>query len=210
MNTTKTNPHKIDPAALAPDFDNLPEEHVGKRGTFWMGLTKDCPLGQIDVAGLHFPGYNEVIGTDNAGRQTRHGVIGALNSEVTRTHFDELVKVMPRLVVRFERLPKSALEQPEDDKVRRRALLIKIPDEAMIAGATAHGRTLKPYRRMEGDRPASEFMFFHHAPLGVRGLEYQTIAEVGLEWPFTDEAEPKAALASGDATQPKKPAAATT
>ena len=55
----------------------------------------------------------------------------------------------------------------------------------MLAGiAESGGRsTLKKYVKRPGDRPAIEFMYFIYAPNNVRGLEYQTIADVGLEWP---------------------------
>ena len=57
----KTQTTSIDPSRLAPDFDNIPGPLTAKEFTFWLGLTSDCPCGQIDVAGLHFPRAEEDI-----------------------------------------------------------------------------------------------------------------------------------------------------
>ena len=79
-----------------------------------------------------------------------------------------------------------------DPVQRAKGQLIKIPDEKMIAGAADSGRRLKPYVKQPGDRPATEFMYFLHAPDKVRGNKYQTISEVGLEWPGAIEEAPEA------------------
>ena len=48
MNTiTKTT--TVDPSRLAPDFDNIPGELIAEEFPFWLGVTADCPRGQIDV-----------------------------------------------------------------------------------------------------------------------------------------------------------------
>lgn len=176
---------KVSASQLAPDFNNIPGDLNFAEHTFWLGVTADCPRGQIDVAGLHFPKAEEQIVINAAGKQVRVPVIGAINAKVTRLHFEELVKVLPRLVIRPTKqvLQDGSGQNTKDPIERAKGRLIKIPDAAMIAGATASGRQLEPYVKQPGDRPATEFMFFVHAPKGVRGTEYQTIAEAGLEWP---------------------------
>jgi hypothetical protein len=182
---TKTKTTSVDPSLLAPDFDNLPGELIAEEYTFWLGVTSDCPRGQIDVAGLHFSKSEEEIVINDAGKQVRVPKHGTLNMTVTKHHFEELLKVLPRLVIR----PSKAVtqdgsgENTGDPVQRAKGKLIKIPDDKMIAGVAESGRRLKPYVRRPGDRPATEFMYFMHAPEGVRGLNYQTIAEAGLEWP---------------------------
>ena len=182
---TKTQTTIIDPSRLAPDFENIPGLITAKEFTFWLGLTSDCPCGQIDVAGLHFPRAEEDIVLNEAGKQVRVPKHGTLNNTVTKHHFDELIKVLPRLVIRFNKVIESdgVGENIGDPVQRAKGRLIKIPSESMIAGASEHGRQLKPYIKQPGDRPATDFMYFSHCPERVRGIKYQTISEVGLEWP---------------------------
>lgn len=182
---TETQTTKVDPSRLAPDFDSLPGEVTTDEYSFWLGITADCPLGQIDVAGLHFPKNEERIALNNAGKQVRIPEHGAINFTVSKHHFEELVKVLPRLVIRPNQVRKddNAGENIGDPVHNSKGRLIKIPNAQMIAGASDSGRKLKPYVNKPGDRPATEFMYFIHAPDKVRGLKYQTIAEVGLEWP---------------------------
>ena len=158
--------------------------------TFWLGLTQDCPQGQIDVAGLHFPRNEEEIVTNEAGKQVRVPQHGAINMTVTKFHFEELVRLLPRLVIRFKKVvtKDESGENTGDPIQRAKGHLVKIPDEKMVAGAAEHGRRLKPYVKQPGDRPATDYMYFLHAPQNVRGTHYQTIADVGLEWPGELEA----------------------
>lgn len=185
MTTTKTKTTKVDPASLAPDFENIAGELVAEEYTFWLGVTADCPRGQIDVAGLHFPRSEERIIVNEAGKQVRVPEHGAINLTVTKYHFEELLKVLPRLIIRPSKVinEDGSGENTGDPIQRAKGKLIKIPDEKMIAGVKSNGRRLKPYVKRPGDRPATEFMYFMHAPGGKRGAEYQTIADVGLEWP---------------------------
>ena len=178
--TTQTvAPAKVNPSALAPDFENISGELVADEHPFWLGVTADYPRGQIDVAGLHFPKNEESIIINDAGKQVRVPKIGTVNKTITRHNFDELVRLLPRLVVRVERVA------TEDQ--RAKGHLIKIPDAKAKADASESGRVLKPYVKRPGDRPATEFMYFVHAPSGRRGHEFQTISEAGIEWPFGDD-----------------------
>lgn len=183
---TPTKTTKVDPSNLVPDFENIPGEAVADEHTFWLGVTTDFPQGQIDVAGLHFSKHEEQIVTNPAGDQVRNPVFGSINRGVTKHHFKELVKVLPRLVVRFTKPVEqdSTGKNIGDPVSQAKGHLIKIPNEAMMVGAETHGRKLKPYVQRPGDRPASEFMYFAYAPNGARGAEVpKTIAEIGLEWP---------------------------
>lgn len=175
---------RIDPSKLAPDFDNLPGEVVSTETCFWLGITEDIGIGQIDKAGLHFPYYNEAIETNNAGDPMRTPQVGCINRTVNRHKFDALCEILPRLVIRFE--PDREVQiKPGVTRTVRRAKLLTIPTEAQIAGATTNGQRLRPYVKQPGDRPASEFLFFHHAPTGHRGPRgsQRPISETGLEWP---------------------------
>lgn len=185
--TTEQKTTYVDPSSLAPDFDNIPGELVADEYSFWLGLTADCPRGQIDVAGLHFPKKEEKIVINDAGKQVRVPQHGALNFTVSKHHFEALMEVLPRLIIR----PKEVRKDPEKGENtggpvhNTKGELIKIPSAKMLAGIVESGgrSTLKKYVKRPGDRPAIEFMYFIFAPNNVRGLEYQTIAEVGLEWP---------------------------
>jgi hypothetical protein len=183
----------VSPAKLAPNFDELPDEIVSVEETFWMGLTADCPLGQIDVAGLHFPKKEESIVINDAGKQVRVPEIGGLDKTVTIHNFQALMEVLPRLVMRMGKEVHEERGTGENTKHRARGVrgkLIKIPTKEMIAESVdGVGRQLKPYVRRPGDVPATDFMFFHHAPNGVRGHEFPTISEVGLTWPIKTKSE---------------------
>lgn len=175
----KTNKNKVSVAALEPNFAELPDEIQVFEKTFWLGLSADCPRGQIDVAGLHFPKLEEEIKRNQAGKQVRNPVIGCINKTVTRAHFDALVKALPRYIIR----PHKDADL-DDPKSLAKGKLIKLPDPEAVHEGPEMRRKLKPYVQRPGDRPATEFMFFMHAPSGKRGNEYQTIAEAGgLEWP---------------------------
>lgn len=191
--TTETKPTHVDPSKLAPDFENIEGEIVANEHTFWLGVTVDCPRGQIDVGGLHFPKNEEDIIVNDSGKQVRVPKHGTINKTVTKRHFDELVKVLPRLVIRPNKVrhEDGSGKNTGDPVQRAKGRLIKIPSKKMLADAEASGRALKPYVKRPGDRPASEFMYFIHAPTGHRSPDdrYQTIATVGLEWPAEIQAE---------------------
>lgn len=194
---TRAKTTRIDPKDLAVDFDSFEGLAVLEEHPFWLGLTADCPVNQIDVAGLHFPKAEEEIKINAAGKQIRNPVHGALNFHVTRQHFDALCEVLPRLVIRFT--DKGIEEPPEKDAagvitgaplVVRRGYLVKIPTAAQIAEREeeiqrmgGRGRKLRPYMRDPRDVPASRFMYFQHVPNKMRGNEFSTIEEDGLEWP---------------------------
>lgn len=188
----------VDPSKLQADFDSYEGLAVMEEHPFWMGLTADCPINQIDVGGLHFPKMEEEIVINNAGKQVRVPVVGALNYHVTRENFDALIEVLPRIVIRF-----TEPEIEEDENAMgpdgqntgqprrvRRGYLVKIPtkeqieaNEKDIRDNGGRGRRLRRYVRQPSDRPASEFMFFQHVADKRRGHNYQTIAEEGLNWP---------------------------
>tara|TARA_R100000458_G_scaffold11201_1_gene8959 strand:+ start:3998 stop:4630 length:633 start_codon:yes stop_codon:yes gene_type:complete len=191
MKNQKTKTTTVDPSVLAPDFDNIPGELVAEEYPFWLGVTADCPRGQIDVAGLHFPKKEEDIILNDAGKQVRVPQHGALNFTVTKHHFEELVRLLSRLVIRPHKVidADGTGENIGDPVQNSKGRLIKIPDDKMLAGASESGRKLKPYVKQPGDRPATEFMYFIYAPDKVRGNKYQTIAEIGLEWPGTLDEE---------------------
>ena len=186
MQTETPSTTLVNPTTLAPDWDNLPGEIVAEEYPFWIGVTADCPRGQIDVAGLHFPKVEEEITTNHTGQQVRVPKVGTVNKTVTKRHFLALVKVLPRLVIRQS----HAVEEPTDGSgknigdpaERAKGRLIKIPTEDQILGIDGQ-RKLAPYVKQPGDRPASEFMFFTYAPDGLHGSQIRTIAEAGLEWP---------------------------
>ena len=183
------NTHHVDADALRPDFESHEGLAVAEDYPFWLGLTADCPVNQIDVAGLHFPKAEESIVINNEGKQVRVPVLGALNYQVTREHFDALVATLPRLVIRFtDKEPEvdndgSGVNIGDPIKRARKGYLIKIPTKKTIADAAESGQRKKPYIRKPGDRPAMDFMYFQHVADKQRANNYQTIADAGLEWP---------------------------
>lgn len=196
---SKPKPTKVDPSRLAPDFNKIEGDLEAKPFTFWLGLTADCPRGQIDVAGLHFPRVEEEIRTNDAGQQSRVQESGTINKTVNRHNFDELVRLLPRLVIRMTKVvtEASAGRNTGDPIERSKGYLVKIPDTKAFTDAAGSGRrTLKPYVKRPGDRPATEFMYFMHAPNGKREHEFQTIAVAGLEWP-AEIKEPETPVTAG-------------
>ena len=165
---------KVDAASLRPDFDNYEGLAVAEDFPFWLGLTSDCPVNQIDVAGMHFPKAEESI---------------VINNEVSREHFNALCEVLPRLVIRFtDKEPEvvedgSGVNTGDAIKRARKGYLIKVPTEKTMENALEAGQKRKPYVRRPGDKPAMDYMYFQHVADKHRGNVYQTISEAGLEWP---------------------------
>ena len=181
---------KHSPEDLLPDFDNIPGEFRATFHTFWIGLTPDCPRGQIDVAGLTFVKATEKITTDHVGKQVRVPSPGYLDHEVTKEKFERLAEELRRMVIRprHQINHDGAGENTRDPVQRFHGKLLKIPNEQTAAAMRENGRNVTPYVKQPGDRPAADFMYCVHVPEGqTRPAEYVTISEAGLEWPEAAE-----------------------
>lgn len=199
MTDTATAPRTtlVDGHLLVPNFDELPGVCLGDEHAYWMGLTPECPIGQIDIVGLNFPKRNEIFVVDPlkpGGQKIRVPAIGGLHQKITQDHILGLREALPRLVIRFAN---AESEQQEErgtgkntgDAFKRgvRAKLVKIPTPAQVADAIKNGTRIPRYVREAGDKPAADFMFFKlclNQETPRRELTPpETIAKGGIFWP---------------------------
>ena len=161
---------------LVPKFDELPGVTGGDEHAYWMGVTPDCPIAQINIAGLNFPKRNEIFMVDPinpGGQKIRVPAIGGLHKKVTQDHILALREVLPRLVIRFAAAQPEQKEEPGTGqntghvfKRGVKAELVIIPTPAQIVKAkkevekTGKNIRIPRYSRDVGDRPAADFMFF--------------------------------------------------
>jgi hypothetical protein len=157
----------------------------------------ECPIGQINVAGLNFPKRNEIFMADPlnpGGQKIRVPSIGGLHKTITQDHILALREILPRLIIRFSGVETAQQEEVGTGtnighKFKRgvKAKLVKIPTPAQIVSARENGTKVPRYVREHGDRPAAEYMFFklcldQNAPR--RELTPpETIATGGIFWP---------------------------
>ena len=177
MNATKrqTKSTRIDGASLRPDLDRN-RASVETTCAYWVGLTHDCPMDVIDVAGVHFP--------KNNGEQTMidgrtklvpcHGTLVHL----TRDKIESLRNKLPLTVIRW-----SAGENVE----KRTASLVKIPSPEDIAERQKLNRPIVRYTQSKHDVAAVDYMYCvlceDQQDPDRGGKPPKTIAESGLEWP---------------------------
>jgi len=198
MNTA-TAPHttQVDGHLLVPNFDDLPGVCLGDEHAYWMGVTPDCPLAQINVVGLNFAKRNEIFVVDPlnpGGQKIRVPAIGGLHRKVTADHILALREMLPRLVIRFAHAEAEQKEEPgtgvntgHQFKRGVKAKLVKIPTPAQIVIAQENGQRIPRYSREAGDRPAAEFMFFklcldQEAPRRELTVP-ESVAQGGIFWP---------------------------
>jgi len=187
----------VDGNLLVPNFDDLPGVTLGTEHAYWMGVTPDCPISQINIVGLNFPKRNEIFVADPVnpgGQKIRVPSIGGLHRAVTQDHIIALREVLPRLVIRFATETPGQQEEPGTGvntghvfKRQRKAELVIIPTSAQIVKAKENGTQVPRYSRHAGDRAAAEFMFFKlclDQAVPRRELTCpETIFQGGIFWP---------------------------
>lgn len=158
---------------------------------YWVGLTKECPLGDISC-GVSFPKTNEdLIQKEGESRTQRVSRVGAITQiDAARLHL--IQEKLPRLVIRFRKHLGSGSFTPGkptgDAPVETRyGELVEIPTAAEVATARASNGPTNEYVYREGDRPAAEFMFMQlcaDQESGEQGYRVpETVNKTGIVWP---------------------------
>lgn len=189
---------KFEPELLVPDLARANREGgTGQEFWFWLGITQDCPVGAVDIAGVHFPKMQELLTDDPLGgpQRRRIPVIGGLR-KITKREIDMLLEAIPRTVVRFtDDLPVSeelgtGKNVGDAHERARKGHLITIPRKEDIAAREAANRAAHHYTPSPRDVPAARFMFMHlckDQSKGERGYAYpDTLDKSGIEWPEND------------------------
>ena len=194
---TETRTTHVAGELLVPDFDTLPGEAFGDERAYWMGVTSDCPIAQINIVGLNFPRRNEIFVADPArpgGPKLRVPAIGGLHRKVTQEHIIALREVLPRTVIRFAAALPTQPNEPgtgvnTGDSFKRavKADLVIIPTAAQIVLAKENGTATPRYTRQAGDEPAAQYMFFklcldQDQPRRELSVP-ETIFDGGIFWP---------------------------
>lgn len=156
---------------------------------YWIGVTADCPVGFITVGGECFTKIEEIVAKDPNGGTSRSPVPGSL-VKLTRDKLVRMAERIPRTVIRFldgsDDATENHLAVPGQTKRPPRAQVITIPSPEQVEADRASGRATRTYRRHPGDRPAAQFLYCHpveRQDRPMRGHEYQTLDQTGLEWP---------------------------
>lgn len=183
---------KVAPDKLRPDIS----ANVGvaaRTFLFWIGVTADCPVEHIDMAGENFPKVSEDLLRERDGSVRRVPRMGALIRMDARK-FERLQERLTRTVVRMYDDPGEKDEPGTGENMGdmhrrpRRGAIITIPTEEDLKSREARGMPARRYQAHTGDRPASEFMYCvlcRDQKAGERtDTRPATIAEVGLDNPF--------------------------
>lgn len=182
---------------LVPDLSKH-RASVESTRFYWVGVTPDCPVRFVDLAGINFPAHNENLIPDPSrpGRKKRQPVVGAI-VPMNAEKIDQIRERLARTVIRFTD-DKGQKEEPGTgqnlgDLARRprRGYLITIPREEDVAAREKAGRPTRRYMQQPGDQPAARYMFAKlctNQTTGNRGDEYPDVLEqTGLDWPGDEE-----------------------
>lgn len=177
---------------------------VGEDRLYWVGMLDECPLHNVDVAGINFPKYNEklVPSRRDPTRQERVSHPGSL-VVLNERKLSMLAEQLPRRVIRMQATPDdnhvSAGENVGDPVTRgRRGYLVKIP----ASDADTSARQYRPYHYQKGDVPLATFLFAVPCPSGEAATKPpDSVVETGLVWETAEKpALKKAATALLTAT----------
>jgi hypothetical protein len=173
---------------FVPDLDALRgKEGVSERFTFWCGLTDNCPVNQIDVAGVGFvKTVDKVINDRASGTTNRVPQPGGL-IRIDKKQFNRLCEALPRIIIRFKRQPEvRSTGNTGDPEVRaKKGHLVTIPADETVQALEKNGLPVRNYSREPGDEPAARYMYCEYREDGKRGHEAGTIEEIGI--PVPDE-----------------------
>lgn len=178
---------------LVADLDAHGVTHE-RQVAYWVGVTPQCPVPQINCGGLNFPKINELLiprpGFKN--EKQRVPVIGGLVRDMTADKLAALREILPRLVIRFTE-DAGTHEEPGTGKNigdahmrTRKGFVITIPTEEAVKDANARGIAIRRYVHQPNDEPAARYMFLtpcadQNEPR--RGEVYPaTLDKTGLVW----------------------------
>lgn len=187
---------KIAGASLVPDLDKSRKDGgVSRSYKYWVGVTPNCPVQYITMAGICFPKINENLVDDPMGGtiKRRIPVVGAIVT-LNEVQMRRLLKKLPLTVVRFTDADSGTQEEPGTGKnigdvhqQPRRGQLITIPTKDEIDQRIATNKATREYTPQPNDVPAARFMFAQlcgDQERGSRGDFYpETLETAGLEWP---------------------------
>ncbi len=185
---------------FTPDLDSFKGLAVTDEYAYYLGVTGDCPVTQIDCVGLNFPMRQEVFRPDpmHPGQRRREPVIGGMNKRINIDHIHALRECLKRMVIRFKDEPAQKEEQGTgknigaDHQRLRRGKLVKIPTSEQLLLAQKERLHVNRYVRQPNDEPAVRYMYFKLCPdqaNPARGHDFSTIEESGIIWPGELDAE---------------------
>lgn len=157
---------------------------------YWVGLTPDCPLGDISCAGLSFPKTNDDLYNVQGEMRTQRSVkIGAITF-IDAARLQLLKDRLPRLVIRFGQPPVGSLnvgDQIANPQPRRAGSLHEIPTPAEVKERRDMKAPTLEYNYQQGDENAAKYMFMVLCPdqeAGKQGDKIpQTLDQTGVIWP---------------------------
>jgi hypothetical protein len=159
---------------------------------YWVGLTPDCPLGDISCE-VSFPKTNDdLLARAGESRTQRIARVGAITL-VDFTRLRRIQEKLPRLVIRQKSANSSGLGafapgRPTDSVVPKfNGELVEIPTEAEVQECRDTNAPTREYIYREGDEPAAKYMFMvlcEDQTRGQQGYEApETMDKTGIVWP---------------------------
>ncbi len=211
MATRKNNPLSLDKAlspapakpqrsdtsvSVVPATEFMPHPDKVRTQTryrYWVGLTPDCPVNNLTMAGLSFPKINERLVADprRTGEKRRVPVIGALvwiDRQAMECIREQIPRTIMRMLAPVEENTRN-METVSDNVTKpQRGHLITIPSQEQIQQALEDGSPINHYNYDEQkDVPAARYMFAHlceDQSNPQRGEFYpDTLDKTGLQWP---------------------------
>lgn len=187
---------KISGSSLVPDIEKSRKDGgVMRSYKYWVGVTPNCPVSYITMAGICFPKINENLIDDPMGGSVKRRipVVGAIVT-LNEMQMRRLLKRLPQTVVRFIDFDAGTMEEPGTGKnigdvhqQPRRGQLITIPTKEEVEQRLASNKATRDYTPSPSDVPAARFMFAQlcgDQKLGSRGDFYpETLETAGFDWP---------------------------
>lgn len=181
---------KFEGKSLVPDLEKN-RTAVSRLYWYWIGVTPNCPVDEVQIVGTGFPKVEEKV-TQINGKTQRHPLIGKL-VQLDEAAIRRLRERLPRTVIRFidakdqHEEPGTGMNLGDVYERKRRGHLITIPRESDVAEIEKQGRAVRRYVQDPRDQPAARYMFAQicdDQERGNRGAVYpETLETTGLEWP---------------------------
>jgi hypothetical protein len=188
-----TKPVIVTGDKLIPDLNDH-KEAMSEEVFFWIGLTMECPVENITIAGIRLSKTQErvVRSKSDPKKHDRFPVYGGI-ARMTRSRFDQFCEVMSRTVFRFHSTD-PVIEEPGTGQnmgdvhtQARRGYPIQIPSAKLIAERKALGKGVRPYRASSLDEAAAYYVYARECQNQKRPQREQdqpaTLDVTGIVWP---------------------------
>jgi hypothetical protein len=187
--TTEKKPTRVDGKDLVPDISKISlRAGTSHRYTFWCGLMDNCPVNQIDVAGISFVKTTDKVINDLASGTTRRIPQPGGLFRIDGHQYKKLIDRLKYIVIRFDNQPEIQNVPGEGentgDPARRakKAHLITIPREKDIKAKEEAGLPVHRYHPSPNDEAAAKYMYAQYCPNGQRtGEVIGSLADVGID-----------------------------